>query len=56
MGAFPTHAPTNSQLAALKHAQSEPVTAVQNPPGSGENYPHPSCYRSTSSQPRTQIN
>lgn len=36
MGAFPTHAPTNSQLTALKHAQSEPVTAVQGPPGSGK--------------------
>jgi superfamily I DNA and/or RNA helicase len=36
MGVFPTHAPTNSQLTALKHAQSEPVTAVQGPPGSGK--------------------
>ena len=36
MGAFPTHAPTNSQLTALKHAQNEPVTAVQGPPGSGK--------------------
>ncbi|MEG4215371.1 AAA domain-containing protein [Microcoleus sp. Pol14C6] len=36
MGAFPTHAPTNSQLRTLKHAQSEPVTAVQGPPGSGK--------------------
>ena len=36
MGAFPTHAPTNSQLTALKHAQSQPVTAVQGPPGSGK--------------------
>lgn len=36
MGAFPTHAPTNSQLIALKHAQREPVTAVQGPPGSGK--------------------
>ncbi|MBW4631127.1 MAG: DNA/RNA helicase [Iphinoe sp. HA4291-MV1] len=36
MGAFPTHAPTNSQLTALKHAQSEPMTAVQGPPGSGK--------------------
>ena len=36
MGAFPTHAPTNSQLIALKHAQSEPVTTVQGPPGSGK--------------------
>ena len=36
MGAFPTHAPTNSQLIALKHAQTEPVTAVQGPPGSGK--------------------
>jgi len=35
-GAFLTHAPTNSQLTALKHAQSEPVTAVQGPPGSGK--------------------
>ncbi|MBD0346289.1 MAG: UvrD-helicase domain-containing protein, partial [Coleofasciculus sp. Co-bin14] len=36
MGAFPTHAPTHSQLTALKHAQTEPVTAVQGPPGSGK--------------------
>lgn len=36
MGAFPTHAPTNSQLTALKHAQTEPLTAVQGPPGSGK--------------------
>lgn len=36
MGAFPTHAPTNSQLTAIKHAQTEPVTAVQGPPGSGK--------------------
>ena len=36
MGAFPTHAPTNSQLTALKHAQNEPVTAVQGQPGSGK--------------------
>ena len=36
MGAFPTHAPTNSQSTALKHAQSEPITAVQGPPGSGK--------------------
>lgn len=36
MGAFPTHAPTNSQLTAIKHAQSEPITAVQGPPGSGK--------------------
>lgn len=36
MGAFPTYAPTNSQLTALKHAQREPVTAVQGPPGSGK--------------------
>lgn len=36
MGAFPTHAPTNSQLTAIKHAQNEPVTAVQGPPGSGK--------------------
>ncbi len=36
MGAFPTYAPTNSQLTALKHAQTEPMTAVQGPPGSGK--------------------
>jgi uridine kinase len=36
MGAFPTHAPTNSQLTAIKHAQTEPITAVQGPPGSGK--------------------
>jgi ABC-type lipoprotein export system ATPase subunit len=36
MGAFTTHAPTHSQLTALKHAQTEPVTAVQGPPGSGK--------------------
>ncbi|WP_353930847.1 AAA domain-containing protein [Okeanomitos corallinicola TIOX110] len=37
MGAFPTNKPpTNSQSTALKHAQSEPITAVQGPPGSGK--------------------
>ncbi|MBD2247099.1 AAA domain-containing protein [Nostoc sp. FACHB-888] len=36
MGAFPTHAPTNSQSKVLKHTQSEPITAVQGPPGSGK--------------------
>lgn len=36
MGAFPTHAPTDSQSTALKHAQSESITAVQGPPGSGK--------------------
>jgi RecA/RadA recombinase len=36
MGAFPTHPPTNSQLTAIKHAQTEPITAVQGPPGSGK--------------------
>ena len=36
MGAFPTHAPTNSQSTALKHSQSEAITAVQGPPGSGK--------------------
>ncbi len=35
-GAFPTHPPTNSQLQAIKHAQTEPLTAVQGPPGSGK--------------------
>lgn len=35
-GAFPTHPPTDSQLQALKHAQTEPITAVQGPPGSGK--------------------
>lgn len=36
MGAFPTHPPTESQLKAIKHAQTEPLTAVQGPPGSGK--------------------
>ncbi|BAY28969.1 superfamily I DNA and RNA helicases and helicase subunits-like protein [Nostoc carneum NIES-2107] len=36
MGAFPIHAPTNSQSTALKHAQTQPLTAVQGPPGSGK--------------------
>ncbi|WP_341525879.1 AAA domain-containing protein [Nostoc sp. UHCC 0302] len=36
MGAFPTHAPTNSQSTVLKHAQTESMTAVQGPPGSGK--------------------
>jgi len=36
MGAFLTDAPTSSQLQVLKHAQSEPLTAVQGPPGSGK--------------------
>ena len=36
MGAFPTHPPADSQLTAIKHSQSEPVTAVQGPPGSGK--------------------
>ncbi|MHC5597516.1 MAG: AAA domain-containing protein [Nostoc sp.] len=36
MGAFPTYAPTNSQSTALKHAQTELMTAVQGPPGSGK--------------------
>jgi AAA domain len=36
LGAFPTHPPTDSQLKALKHAQSETLTAVQGPPGSGK--------------------
>lgn len=36
MGAFPTKAPSHSQLTALKHAQTEPLTAVQGPPGSGK--------------------
>ncbi|MBF2013979.1 MAG: DNA/RNA helicase [Rivularia sp. T60_A2020_040] len=36
MGAFPTHPPTSSQLTAIKHSQSEPITAVQGPPGSGK--------------------
>ncbi|WP_225896137.1 AAA domain-containing protein [Dendronalium phyllosphericum] len=36
-GAFPTdYPPTDSQLQALKHAQTEPITAVQGPPGSGK--------------------
>jgi hypothetical protein len=36
LGAFSTHPPTDSQLKALKHSQTEPVTAVQGPPGSGK--------------------
>lgn len=36
LGAFLTHPPTDSQLEALKHAQSEPITTVQGPPGSGK--------------------
>jgi predicted nucleic acid-binding Zn-ribbon protein len=36
LGAFLTHPPTDSQLKAIKHAQSEPLTAVQGPPGSGK--------------------
>jgi predicted ATPase len=36
LGAFPTHPPTDSQLKVLKHTQSEPITAVQGPPGSGK--------------------
>lgn len=36
LGAFLTHPPTDSQLKALKHAQFEPLSAVQGPPGSGK--------------------
>ena len=37
LGAFPTpYPPTDSQLKVLKHAQAEPITAVQGPPGSGK--------------------
>ncbi|MEQ8752281.1 MAG: AAA domain-containing protein [Coleofasciculus sp. G1-WW12-02] len=36
MGAFPTKVPSHSQLTVLKHAQTEPMTAVQGPPGSGK--------------------
>lgn len=37
MGAFPTdNPPANSQLTAIKHSQSESITAVQGPPGSGK--------------------
>ncbi len=36
LGAFLTNPPTDSQLKAIKHAQSEPLTAVQGPPGSGK--------------------
>ena len=36
-GAFPTeYPPAASQVAALKHARTEPLTAVQGPPGSGK--------------------
>lgn len=36
LGAFLTHPPTDSQLKAIKHSQTEPLTAVQGPPGSGK--------------------
>lgn len=37
LGAFPTkYPPAASQVNALKHAQTEPLTAVQGPPGSGK--------------------
>ena len=36
LGAFPTHPPTASQALALKHAQSNPITAVIGPPGNGK--------------------
>lgn len=37
LGAFPTkYSPAASQVKALKHAQTEPVTVVQGPPGSGK--------------------
>ena len=36
MGAFSIHPPTSSQLTAIKHSQSESITAVQGPPGSGK--------------------
>lgn len=36
LGAFPTNPPTDSQLVVLKHAQTEVMTAVQGPPGSGK--------------------
>lgn len=37
MGAFPTNQPpADSQLKALKHAETESITAVQGPPGSGK--------------------
>ncbi|MEG4534683.1 AAA domain-containing protein [Microcoleus sp. D2_18a_D3] len=35
-GAFPTDPPTTSQLEVLKQAKSQPMTAVQGPPGSGK--------------------
>jgi len=35
-GAFPTAPPTTSQLEVLKQAKSQPMTAVQGPPGSGK--------------------
>ena len=35
-GAFPTHPATESQAEALKHSQSNPITAVIGPPGNGK--------------------
>lgn len=35
-GAFPAAPPTTSQLEVLKQAKSQPMTAVQGPPGSGK--------------------
>lgn len=35
-GAFPTHPPTDSQAAVLKHAQKNPLTAAFGPPGNAK--------------------
>lgn len=35
-GAFPTHPPTDSQAAVLKHAQNNPLTAAFGPPGNAK--------------------
>lgn len=36
LGAYPTNPPDEFQALALKHAQSQPITAVVGPPGSGK--------------------
>ena len=36
LGAFPTDAPNDFQASALKHATTNPITAVIGPPGSGK--------------------
>jgi hypothetical protein len=56
MGAFPTHAPTKSQSTALKHAQTEPMTAVPRATRFWENHSYPSSHCSTGSPTRTRSN